>query len=96
MSQVDPLFKADIISFCKRFKCHLESDFTPKVTHLLVGSNGGVCQRTLKYLLCLAKGAWILDLAWAQNSLSNGKLINEKDFLITADGVASGGPKQAI
>ncbi|EIE20270.1 hypothetical protein COCSUDRAFT_57988 [Coccomyxa subellipsoidea C-169] len=45
-------------------------------THLIVGSQ----KRTLKVMLAIAKGAWLLSPAWLTASLEAGKWQDEQDF----------------
>jgi hypothetical protein len=69
------------------------SEVTPQVTHLVVmPGEDGLASRTLKYLMALAKGAWVVSVQWVLDSLSNGKYVNEEDYLIKGDKTAVGGP----
>ncbi|CAL8470888.1 g10430 [Coccomyxa elongata] len=46
------------------------------ITHLIVGSH----KRTLKVMLAIARGAWLLSPAWLTTSLEAGQWQNEEDF----------------
>ncbi|BDA45519.1 probable microcephalin at C-terminar half [Coccomyxa sp. Obi] len=46
------------------------------ITHLVVGSH----KRTLKVMLAIARGAWLLSAAWLTASLEAGQWQDEEDF----------------
>lgn len=61
------LFTKKLKSFCKQFDVELLGDYDPSVTHVVTSTCGHDQKakfRTIKYLLALLQGKWILSPEW--------------------------------
>lgn len=58
------------------------SQENPIVTHLVVpvNENGVFQQRTMKYMQAVMAGAWVVNLAWITDSLSQGCILAETEY----------------
>ncbi|XP_060064701.1 BRCA1-associated RING domain protein 1-like [Ylistrum balloti] len=56
-------------------------DFCPEVTHVITSSNqDGQCPRTIKYLMAVLQGKWILNMDWINTCLEYGSRVSEEAF----------------
>lgn len=56
-------------------------DYCPEVTHVITSSNqDGQCPRTIKYLMAVLQGKWILSMDWVHTCLEYGSRISEEAF----------------
>ncbi|KAF7490026.1 Breast cancer type 1 susceptibility -like protein [Sarcoptes scabiei] len=62
--------------------------WTPRITHLVVAlakntpKKDLLATRSVKYLMCLLGGKWIVSFDWITASLNSGKLVDESRFEI--------------
>lgn len=68
------------------------SDFTSNVTHVVTPDENHTARRTLKFMLGLLNGLWIVNFAWVTSCLDAGKYVSEEPFEISSDTVGKGGP----
>ncbi|KAB7498570.1 BRCA1-associated RING domain protein 1 [Armadillidium nasatum] len=66
----------------KLLKVKLAKDFSNDVTHVIVNcdNESKVCQRTVKYMMGVVSGKWILSDKWLDACLTMGGLVNPSDF----------------
>ncbi|OWF40680.1 BRCA1-associated RING domain protein 1 [Mizuhopecten yessoensis] len=56
-------------------------DFCPEVTHVITSSNqDGQCPRTIKYLMAVLQGKWVLNMDWVNTCLEYGSRVSEEAF----------------
>uniref|UniRef100_A0A803MIN0 Uncharacterized protein n=1 Tax=Chenopodium quinoa TaxID=63459 RepID=A0A803MIN0_CHEQI len=60
--------------------------WNPNVTHVIASTNeNGACKRTLKVMMGILEGKWILSIKWVQACLEAKRLIEEAPYEITCD-----------
>lgn len=67
--------------------------WNPSVTHVIASTNeNGACKRTLKVLMGILEGKWILSIKWVQACKDAMRLVEETPYEITCDvhGVQNG------
>jgi len=69
--------------------------FTASVTHIVCGENNRTCRRTIKYLLGVLNGLWVVCFQWVLSSLKEKTFLQEEPFEVISDTVHSGAPKKA-
>ncbi|XP_057763935.1 protein BREAST CANCER SUSCEPTIBILITY 1 homolog [Salvia miltiorrhiza] len=65
------------------------------VTHVIASTDeNGACRRTLKFLMGVLEGKWILSVKWIKACIEAGEIVDEEQFEISVDihGI-SDGPK---
>jgi hypothetical protein len=80
--------KETLNSFAAKFNAVLTEDVTDKkITHLIVRTShdGIIKQRTMKYMVSLMYGCWIVDVAWLNACLSSNKLVPEAEFEVYSE-----------
>eukprot|EP01089_Gocevia_fonbrunei_P007745 TRINITY_DN1901_c0_g1_i1.p1 TRINITY_DN1901_c0_g1~~TRINITY_DN1901_c0_g1_i1.p1 ORF type:complete len:285 (-),score=42.12 TRINITY_DN1901_c0_g1_i1:104-958(-) len=84
-------------STCSKLGGQLSLHFTSKVTHIIIPSDnrGLTPHRTLKYMMGVLQGLWIVSYDWVKESEKAGKWVYEEDWEIQGDPVGQGGPKKA-
>ena len=75
----------------------LTQTVTDQVTHLVVHvDENGLASRTFKYLEAMVRGVEIVSMDWVVQSLTAGKYLPSKKFIVSGDSCFEGGPAQAI
>ncbi|XP_049822480.1 uncharacterized protein LOC109604354 isoform X2 [Aethina tumida] len=70
--------------------------YSESVTHLIanVDENNCVEEHTMKFILAVASGAWVLNYNWVKDSLAQNRLVPEAPYEVL-DGTGIAGPKIA-
>ncbi|XP_073038112.1 protein BREAST CANCER SUSCEPTIBILITY 1 homolog isoform X1 [Primulina eburnea] len=56
------------------------------VTHVIASTDeNGVCRRTLKFLMSVLEGKWILSIEWIKACLNAKEFVHEQQYEITCD-----------
>ncbi|KAG8385241.1 hypothetical protein BUALT_Bualt03G0021600 [Buddleja alternifolia] len=56
------------------------------VTHVIASTDeNGACRRTLKFLMGVLEGKWILSVHWIKASMEAGELVDEQHYEIAVD-----------
>lgn len=73
------------------YSISLEHHFTNEITHIVVSmdENGVVKQRTMKYMLGVAYGLWIVSTNWVQDCLKKQEIVWEDPYEIKTNSKAS-------
>ncbi|XP_052812599.1 BRCA1-associated RING domain protein 1-like isoform X2 [Mya arenaria] len=59
----------------------LADDISPQVTHIVTKVNSeGMCPRTIKTVIGILTGKWIVNMDWIETSLQMGSLVYEEAF----------------
>jgi len=74
----------------------LLKEWSEEVTHLVVLTDDhNRTSRTLKFLMAVMKGLWIVSYNWIIDSLADHTWVKEEPYEATGDGIASNTPKKA-
>ncbi|KAG6404988.1 hypothetical protein SASPL_132567 [Salvia splendens] len=61
-------------------------NWDPTVTHVIASSDeNGACRRTLKFLMGVLEGKWILSVQWIRACIEAGEIADEEQFEISVD-----------
>ncbi|KAK6150115.1 hypothetical protein DH2020_017640 [Rehmannia glutinosa] len=61
-------------------------NWDPTVTHVIASTDeNGACRRTLKYLMGVLEGKWILSVQWIKACMGAGELVDEQHYEISFD-----------
>ena len=59
------------------------------MTHVVTGVDESLhCRRTLKYLVAILRGWWVVSVDWVLKSIERGQWLPESDFEVTGDMVS--------
>lgn len=88
----------EVQKFCKKFKAKQYKDFNENITHMIIypsieSKNVVQAKRTVKYVLGVIKGIWIVSFKWVINSILNEEVQNEDDYETTEDCYGIGAPR---
>eukprot|EP00250_Pteridium_aquilinum_P013046 c21097_g1_i1 orf=110-3070(+) len=95
-SALDSAGKDQLASFAKITGATISKAWSSSVTHVIAGTDlHGAARRTMKYLMAILEGKWILKLEWLAACIETGKPVSEEPFEIGIDihGVVEG-PKR--
>ncbi|KAJ7972614.1 Protein BREAST CANCER SUSCEPTIBILITY 1-like protein [Quillaja saponaria] len=69
--------------------------WTPNVTHVIAATDAnGVCSRTLKVLMAILHGRWVLKIDWINACMEAKHLVEEEPYEVSLDNYGCrGGPK---
>ncbi|KAI9085760.1 hypothetical protein K1719_032174 [Acacia pycnantha] len=87
--------KIHLINFASRIGATVTKFWTPDVTHVVAATDSnGACARTLKVLMGILNGQWILKMDWVTASMEVMRPVEEGPFEISLDNYGcQGGPK---
>ncbi|KAF3534555.1 hypothetical protein DY000_02037613 [Brassica cretica] len=58
----------------------------PRVTHIITSINeNGACKRTLKFMMGVLEGKWILSIDWIMACMNNREYVTEEPYEISTD-----------
>ncbi|MQL81710.1 hypothetical protein Taro_014172, partial [Colocasia esculenta] len=78
--------KEIISEFAKVTGASISKDWSPAVTHVIASTDeNGACKRTLKFLMAIAEGKWILRIDWIKACTKAGAPQNEEQYEIKLD-----------
>jgi hypothetical protein len=73
----------------------LLKDLEPAATHLVCDTNAtGLARRTIKYLLAISAGLWIVRGEWVDACQAAGRWVSEAGFEVAGDFTRLGGPER--
>ncbi|CAA6668543.1 unnamed protein product [Spirodela intermedia] len=85
-SSLSPVEKEAVSELAKLAGVLLSKGWSSAVTHLIASvDEEGACRRTLKYLMAIAEGKWILNMGWVNACLKGGKPFEEDPYEIRKD-----------
>ncbi|KAK4281323.1 hypothetical protein QN277_012834 [Acacia crassicarpa] len=87
--------KIHLINFASRIGATVTKFWTPDVTHVVAATDSnGACARTLKVLMGILNGQWVLKMDWVTASMEVMRPVEEEPFEISLDNYGcQGGPK---
>ncbi|KAG0486252.1 hypothetical protein HPP92_008347 [Vanilla planifolia] len=76
-----------LLSNFARINClTIAQQWKPNVTHVIAATNeNGACIRTMKYLMAILSGRWVLNMGWIRACLAAERLLPEEKYEITCD-----------
>ncbi|KAI3722343.1 hypothetical protein L2E82_33379 [Cichorium intybus] len=94
-SALSPDEKSTLIEFARSNGSIVSRYWRPNVTHVIASiDSNGACTRTLKVLMAILNGKWIVTVKWVKACVEAGCLVNEEPYEVHLDTHGcSGGPK---
>ncbi|KAL0398289.1 UNVERIFIED_CONTAM: protein BREAST CANCER SUSCEPTIBILITY 1 [Sesamum radiatum] len=78
--------KGTVAEFEKLSGVTILKNWDSSVTHVIASTNeDGACRRTLKFLMGVLQGKWILSVHWIKACLKAGELVDEQHYEISID-----------
>ncbi|PWA85723.1 BRCT domain-containing protein [Artemisia annua] len=87
--------KYSLVDFARGNGAVVSKCWRKDVTHVIAATDStGACTRTLKVLMAILNGKWILTTEWLKACAKAGKLVDEEPYEVNLDTHgSSGGPK---
>ncbi|XP_024984241.1 BRCA1-associated RING domain protein 1 isoform X1 [Cynara cardunculus var. scolymus] len=87
--------KCSLIEFARSSGTIVSKYWKPNVTHVIAAvDSNGACTRTLKVLMAILNGKWIVTVEWVKACVEAGCLVKEEPYEVHLDTHGcSGGPK---
>ncbi|XP_025603202.1 BRCA1-associated RING domain protein 1 [Arachis hypogaea] len=84
-----------LINFASKIGAKVTKIWTSEVTHVIAATDeNGACSRTLKVLMAILNGKWVLKMDWVKASMEEMNPLGEEPYEITLDNQGChGGPK---
>ncbi|KAK7267686.1 hypothetical protein RIF29_20364 [Crotalaria pallida] len=91
--QVDE--KVLLLNFANMVGAVVSKYWTPDVTHVIAATDeNGACSRTLKVLMAILNGRWILKMDWVKACMEEMDMVEEEPYEFSLDNQGClGGPK---
>ncbi|GBN63290.1 BRCA1-associated RING domain protein 1, partial [Araneus ventricosus] len=96
-SNLDEKQKEKLQKCAQMLKADIVDDFKPEVTHVITScDNQGNCPRTMKVLMGILTGKWIMNFSWIEICLEYKQKVDEEVFEVqgTRNQPNSQGPKR--
>ncbi|XP_051125585.1 protein BREAST CANCER SUSCEPTIBILITY 1 homolog [Andrographis paniculata] len=78
--------KEIVTEFTKLSGVTIIKNWDTSVTHVIASTDeNGACRRTLKFLMGVLEGKWILNVQWIKACMAAGELVDEECFEISVD-----------
>uniref|UniRef100_A0ACD5T8Q5 Uncharacterized protein n=1 Tax=Avena sativa TaxID=4498 RepID=A0ACD5T8Q5_AVESA len=87
--------KGVVSEFAKLAGVPISTSWSPSVTHVIASTDlSGACKRTLKFLMAILNGKWIVSIDWVKACMDRMEPVDEQKFEVATDvhGV-TGGPR---
>ncbi|XP_047045467.1 protein BREAST CANCER SUSCEPTIBILITY 1 homolog [Lolium rigidum] len=87
--------KGVVSEFAKLAGLPISTSWSPSVTHVIASTDlSGACKRTLKFLMAILNGKWIVSIDWVKACMDHMEPVDETKFEVATDvhGV-TGGPR---
>ncbi|CAI9089704.1 OLC1v1024324C1 [Oldenlandia corymbosa var. corymbosa] len=77
----------EIVSQLEKFSgITVIKNWDPSVTHVVAATDdNGACKRTLKFLMGVLEGKWILNIEWVGACIKSMKLVDEQPYEVKVD-----------
>ncbi|XP_059297836.1 BRCA1-associated RING domain protein 1 isoform X1 [Lycium ferocissimum] len=84
-----------LVKFANMCGATVCKSWNPSVTHVIAATDEkGACTRTLKVLMAILRGKWILTIDWIKASIQENCHVNEEPYEVSLDNHGCfGGPK---
>ncbi|KAF5176010.1 Breast cancer susceptibility 1-like protein [Thalictrum thalictroides] len=78
--------KEFVSAFTKMTGVSLSKTYGPNVTHIIASTDeNGACRRTLKFLMAILEGRWILKIDWIKACMQAMEPVAEEGYQISVD-----------
>ncbi|KAF5176012.1 Breast cancer susceptibility 1-like protein [Thalictrum thalictroides] len=78
--------KEVVSEFTKMTGVSLSKTYGPNVTHIIASTDeNGACRRTLKFLMAILEGRWILKIDWIKACMQAMEPVAEEGYQISVD-----------
>ncbi|KAL9228247.1 hypothetical protein vseg_003849 [Gypsophila vaccaria] len=78
--------KSMLIKFANMIGATVTKNWTPEVTHVIAATDAnGACSRTLKVLMAILKGRWVLKTDWVKACMERKRPADEEPYEINLD-----------
>ncbi|CAI9773294.1 unnamed protein product [Fraxinus pennsylvanica] len=78
--------KEIVSEFAKLSRVTILKSWDLSVTHVIASTDeNGSCRRTLKFLMGILEGKWILSVEWIKACMKSGEFVNEQHYEIGVD-----------
>ncbi|CAA7054605.1 unnamed protein product [Microthlaspi erraticum] len=78
--------KSVITEFAELSGVTISTKWEPSVTHVIVSvDENGACRRTLKFMMGILEGKWILSIDWIKACMKDTKYVSEEPYEISMD-----------
>ncbi|KAJ3696143.1 hypothetical protein LUZ60_001520 [Juncus effusus] len=75
-----------VSEFSKLTGAQISKCWSPNITHVIASTNEkGACKRTLKYLMAILNGKWIITLDWIRICMEAMEPVDEEKFEVKID-----------
>ncbi|MED6111587.1 hypothetical protein PIB30_053560 [Stylosanthes scabra] len=84
-----------LINFASKIGANVTKTWTSEVTHVIAATDeNGACARTLKVLMAILNGKWVLKMDWVKACIEEMNPVEEEPYEISIDNEGcQGGPK---
>lgn len=87
---------AKLKRLCRKEGVKFVEEFDEEVTHLVTAEARGLCKtRSMKYLMGVMHGCWVLSEQWVEDSAGGGAFREEEAYEIRGDPYAAGAPRKS-
>ncbi|XP_062181174.1 protein BREAST CANCER SUSCEPTIBILITY 1 homolog isoform X2 [Phragmites australis] len=78
--------KGTVSEFAKIAGVSISTSWSPTVTHVIASTDqSGACKRTLKFLMAILNGKWIVSIDWVKTCMECMEPVDEQRFEVTVD-----------
>ncbi|CAL4909028.1 unnamed protein product [Urochloa decumbens] len=85
-SALSPEEKGTVSEFAKIAGVPISTSWNPSVTHVIASTNlSGACKRTLKFLMAILNGKWVVSIDWVKTCMEHMEPVDEVRFEVTTD-----------
>ncbi|XP_006654630.1 protein BREAST CANCER SUSCEPTIBILITY 1 homolog [Oryza brachyantha] len=85
-SSLSGIEKEVVSEFAKLAGVHISANWSSNVTHVIASTDlSGACKRTLKFLMAILNGRWIVSIDWVKTCMECMEPIDEQKFEVTTD-----------
>ncbi|KAG6419363.1 hypothetical protein SASPL_121583 [Salvia splendens] len=78
--------KETVAEFENLFGVTILKNWDPTVTHVIaLTDENGACRRTLKFLMAVLEGKWVLNVQWIKACIEAGDIADEEQYEISVD-----------
>ncbi|KAK8674421.1 hypothetical protein V6N13_112712 [Hibiscus sabdariffa] len=85
-SALSPEEKFLLIKFADMIGVTVSKFWKPDVTHVIASTDGnGACTRTLKVLMAISNGKWVLNINWIKECMKAMHPLNEEPYEVSLD-----------
>ncbi|KAG2247537.1 hypothetical protein Bca52824_087165 [Brassica carinata] len=75
-----------ILEFAEVSGVTISRKWEPRVTHVIASTNeNGACKRTLKFMMAILEGKWILSIDWIKACMKDREYVSEELYEISID-----------